>query len=143
MRIRKLNHSIYQIKYHIVWGTKYRRKFIKPYVKRDLVGCLFALIQKNPEWYIEKINTGADHVHMLIEIPPKNTVSEVVQKMKASSSVYLKRQYGFIKKIYDDKGIWSVGYYVSTVGLNEQSIKKYIEKQDKFDVGEEISAEFS
>jgi len=144
MRIRQLNHSVYQIRYHIVWGTKYRYKVLKPYVRKELVGFWFNLIKtKYPTWYIHEINTGDDHVHMMLEIPPTQTICEVVQKMKAYASIYLKKRFNFISRIYDDGNIWSVGYFVSTVGLNEEQIRKYIQKQNKFDVGEDVTQEFS
>jgi len=90
MRIRRLNHSVYQVQYHVVWGTKYRYKILKPYVKRVLIRKIFELITiKYPSWYIHKINTGDDHVHMLLEIPPSVSLAEAVQKLKANTSIYL------------------------------------------------------
>ena len=136
MRIRQLCHSVYQIQYHLVCGTKYRYKIIKPYVKVRLIRFLFVLIRtKYPTWYIEKINTGEDHLHILIEIPPNIEVSRVVQKLKMFASVYLKQEFPFIRKIYEEGNVWSVGYFVSTVGLNEEKIKKYIERQSRQDLG--------
>jgi len=79
----------------------------------------------------------------MLEIPPTQTICEVVQKMKAYASIYLKKRFNFISRIYDDGNIWSVGYFVSTVGLNEEQIRKYIQKQNKFDVGEDVTQEFS
>jgi putative transposase len=144
MRIRQLNHSVYQIRYHIVWGTKYRYKVLKPYVREKLVGFWFELLKtKYPTWYIHEINTGDDHVHIMIEIPPNERISDVVQKIKAYASIYLKKQFNFIAKIYDDGNVWSVGYFVSTVGLNEEQIRKYIQKQNQFDVGKDMTQEFS
>ncbi len=144
MRIRELSHSVYQIRYHIVWGTKYRYKVLKPYVRKALVGFWFEEIKtKYPTLYIHEINTGDDHVHMLIEIPPTETISRVVQRMKGSASIYLKKQFQFISRIYKAGNIWSVGYFVSTVGLNEEQIKKYIQKQNRYDIGKDVSREFS
>lgn len=88
------------------------------------------------------MNTGEDHVHILMEIPPKYSISEVVQKLKAESAAVLKSKFNFISKIYDDTGIWSTGYFVSTVGLNEANIKKYIERQNNFDRGVDLTDEF-
>ena len=144
MRIRRLNHSVYQVQYHVVWGTKYRYKILKPYVKRVLIRKIFELITiKYPSWYIHKINTGDDHVHMLLEIPPSVSLAEAVQKLKANTSIYLKHEFKFIRRIYDERGVWGVGYFVSTVELNESQIRGYVEKQDRFDKGEDMSKEFS
>ena len=143
MRIRQLNHSVYQIQYHIVWGTKYRRKILKYYVRAELIKSLYRVQRIYPDWYFHKINTGDDHVHLLMEIPPKYPVSEVIQKLKAHSSAHLRKRFKFIDEIYTRSGIWSVGYFVSTVGLNEENIKRYIELQSKYDTGVDISAEFS
>jgi len=142
MRIRKLNHSVYQIEYHLVFGTKYRRKILKKYVLPELINGLKKVQRRFPDWYIHKINTGEDHVHMLIEIPPKYQISFAVQTMKTMTSVYLRKKFRYIDKIYQDGNLWGAGYFVSTVGLNETQIKKYIEKQSSFDIGEDAS-EFS
>lgn len=144
MRVRRLNHSVYQVQYHLVWGTKYRRKFLKHYVRKTLILSLYKTQKRYPEWFFHKINTGDDHVHILMEIPPKYSVSEVVQKLKAEASVALKKQYKFIRQMYESKqGIWSDGYFVSTVGLNEDQISKYIEKQNKYDLGFSAEEELS
>lgn len=143
MRTRRLNHSIYQIQYHIVWATKYRRKIIKDYVKSEIIKSLYKHLKKYPDWYIHEVNTGVDHIHLMMEIPPKYKVSETVQKLKSYTSVDVRKRFKFIQKIYDDGNMWSAGYFVSTVGLNEKIIKKYIEQQDKIERGEDLTSEFS
>ena len=143
MRIRKLNHSVYQTQYHIVWGTKYRRKVLKPYVRKDFVEAMYKVLKQHPDLYLFQLNTGEDHVHLRIEIPPNYAISEVVGKIKSCTSAHLRRKFNFIDNIYTKSGIWSVGYFVSTVGLNEEQIKKYIERQNKWDQGIDVSNEFS
>ena len=134
MRIRHLNHSTYQHQYHIVWGTKYRRKFLKPYVLKELKTALYATIKKYPTLWIENLNADQDHVHLQLEIPPNITVADAVGKLKADSSRRLRTKFKFIKEIYLEKdGIWSVGYFSSTVGLNEAQVKRYIDWQTKND----------
>ena len=103
---------------------------------------LYRTQKKHPDWYFLNINTANDHVHVLMEVPPKYSISEVVQTLKAESAAMLKRKFHFISKIYDDTGIWSTGYFVSTVGLNETNIKKYIDKQNAFDRGIDLTGEF-
>jgi putative transposase len=135
MRIQNLNHSTYQHQYHIVWGTKYRRKILKPYVLIELKKSLYATVKKYPTLWIEAMNTDEDHVHIQIEIAPNTTVSDAVSKLKSASSRHLRLRFKFIREIYLEKdGIWSVGYFSSTVGLNEAQVRRYIAWQGKKDV---------
>ena len=134
MRIQHLNHSTYQHQYHIVWGTKGRRKYLKPYVVTELKKSFYELCKKYPTLWIENMNADEDHVHIQIEIPSNIAVSDAVGKLKSASSFHLKKYFKFIREMYLDKdGIWSVGYFSSTVGLNEAQIAKYIEWQGKRD----------
>ena len=133
MQTRSLNHSAYKLQYHIVWGTKYRRHWLKPpSVKAMLKEILYATCKKYPTLYIQTMNTDLDHVHLQMEIPPNIAISDAVQVLKGSSSIALRKKYKFIRDMYLGKdGIWSVGYFVSSVGLNEGQIKKYIEWQGR------------
>ena len=135
MRIRSLNHSKYQIVYHLVWGTRYRRKYIKEYTKQELRKYLYQATKKYPTLHILAFNTSDDHVHIQIEIPPNLSIATVVQRLKSESSAILKKRFKFIRDIYLDGSIWSVGYFVSTIGLNEEMIKKYIANQGRKDRG--------
>lgn len=135
MRIQNLNHSTYQHQYHIVWGTKGRRKILQPYVLSELKKALYAVAKRYPTLWIESMNADIDHVHLQIEIPPNIAVSDAVSKLKSLSSFHLQKKFKFIREMYLEKdGIWSVGYFSSTVGLNETQIRKYIEHQGKKDV---------
>ena len=135
MRIQNLNHSTYQHQYHIIWGTKYRRKILKPYVLTELRKSLYAAIKKYPTLWIEALNTDEDHVHIQIEIAPNTAVSDAVGKLKAATSRHLRTRFKFIREIYlEADGIWSVGYFSSTVGLNEKQVRRYIQWQGKKDV---------
>ena len=135
MKTRKLNHSVYKHQYHLVWGTKYRRKFFKKYVGDEFEHLLYELVKKKyPDLYIEAVNTDQDHVHIQIEIPPTYAVSDVVKRIKWHSSVYLKKMFKFIDRMYINGNIWGVGYYSSTIGLDEETIRKYIEYQGKEEV---------
>jgi putative transposase len=143
MRIQSLNHSTYQHQYHIIWGTKYRRKFLKEYVKQELLHSLYETVEKYPTLSIQAINTDEDHIHMQIEIPPNIPVSKAIQVLKANASVYLKKKFKFIREMYLERSIWSVGYFSSTIGINEELIQKYIERQGKKDYPEQTRFEFS
>ena len=117
-----------------MWGTKYRRKILKPYVLIELKKILYGTVKKYPTLWIANLNTNEDHVHLQLEVPPNIAVSDAVGKLKSASSRYLRSKFKFIREIYLEKdGIWSVGYFSSTVGLNEGQIRKYIDWQDRKD----------
>ena len=127
-------HSVYQHQYHIVWGTKYRRKWIKEYAKKELLACLYALVKKHPEIWISEVNTDQDHIHLQIEIPPDIPVAAVVQLLKSESSKHIQKKFKYVREMYIDGSIWSIGYFSSTIGLNESQVKKYIQHQGKQEV---------
>jgi putative transposase len=143
MRIRNLNHSRYQIVYHIVWGTLYRRKYIKEYTKQELRKYLYGATKKYPMLHIFTFNTDEDHIHLQIEIPPSLSIAAVVRRLKSESSAHLRKRFKYIRDMYLDGSIWSVGYFVSTVGLNEETIKKYIANQGRKDQGTTERSGFS
>ena len=143
MRIRRLNHCVYQVMYHIVWGTKYRRKVLKEYTKKDLIQSVKKVQRKYPTWYVHELNIDEDHIHVVIEIPPKDSISKVVQEIKVQSSKDLRRRYKYMDRIYKEVGIWEVGYYVSTVGLNEKQIRQYVQKQGDESKGVDVTTEYS
>lgn len=143
MRIRKLNHSVYQTQYHIVFGTKYRRKWLKDYVKAELIASFWKTGRSFPDWHFFEINTDQDHLHLIMEIPPSYSIAEVVQILKTNSSKALRKQFKFIDRIYVHSGLWSTGYFVSTIGLNEEQIKRYVQLQGEDDKGLDVTSEFS
>ncbi len=96
---------------------------------------MYKATKKYPTLYIFSFNTNDDHVHLTIEIPPNIPIAAVVQRLKSESSQHLQKRFKFIREMYLDGSIWSVGYFVSTVGLNEEMIKKYIANQGKADKG--------
>jgi putative transposase len=132
MRTKSLNHSTYKHLYHIVWGTKHRRKWLTDYVKTELITSLHQTVKKYPTLFIMLVNTDQDHVHVQMEIPPNIAVADAVQRLKANSSIHIQKKFKFIREMYLEwDGIWSVGYFSSTVGLNESQVRKYIEWQNK------------
>jgi putative transposase len=132
MRIRHLNHSTYQHQYHIVWGTKGRRNILQKYVLSELKKSFFATVKKYPTLYLHEINTDQDHVHIQIEVPPNIAVSDAVRALKANSGIALRKKFKYIREIYLEKdGIWATGYFSSTIGLDEDRIKRYIQYQGK------------
>lgn len=116
MRTKNLRHATYKHLYHIVWGTKFRYKFLKEYVKIELLKSFDDVVKKYPTLSIETVNVDKDHIHLQIEIPPNIAVSNAVQILKINSSIRLQKKFKFIKEMYlDDDGIWSVGYFSSTI----------------------------
>ncbi len=143
MRILQLNHSTYAVEYHLIWGTKYRRKIMKEYTRAEFIRSLIKLQKKQPSWYFHTVNTDQDHVHLLVEFPPSFSISTVVQKIKVVSSLALKRRFSFVRKIYSKGSVWSTGYYVSTVGVSDSTVRKYIANQGKKDFERDVTAVFS
>ncbi|MGD9109475.1 MAG: IS200/IS605 family transposase [Phycisphaerales bacterium] len=139
MDYRKQGHCIYYTVYHLVIATKYRRKILRAgfgeYLKKLVVG----IGKQVPEIEIIEVNADADHVHILLTIPPKMSVSEVVKEIKAKTGLYMRKKFPFLDKVYWAKGgIWSRGYFVSTVGISESTIRKYIEMQGQEDSGQAL-----
>ena len=115
---------------------------MKEYVKPELLAVLGVAMKKYPSLHIVAINTDNDHIHLQIEIAPDVSVAAAVQRLKILTSVHLKKKFKFIKNMYLDGGIWSVGYFSSTIGLNEEQIKKYITWQGQKDLPQKASLGF-
>jgi putative transposase len=143
MRIRQLNHSTYAVEYHLIWGTKCRYEILQAYTKTELIRSFILVQKKYPSWYIHTVNTDRDHIHLLVEFPPSFTIAEVVRKIKVVSSLTLKRKFRYIRKAYPKGSVWSTGYYVSTVGVSDSTIRKYITNQGKKDFERDVTAVFS
>lgn len=136
MRVKKLNHCVYQCQYHIVLPTKYRRKIFNDGIFAYFKSRLKKVLEMYPQIEIEEQNHDRDHVHLLVIIPPSMRVSDVVRVLKSFLSRDIKKNFDFLKYVYyGTEGIWSDGYFVSTVGINEKQIRKYIEMQGKEDEG--------
>lgn len=118
-------------------------KLLKPYVKKELLLSFQKTEFLYPTLHIVKVNTAEDHVHMILEVAPSVSISAMVQKLKAHSSMELKRKFRFIREADDGSGIWSVGYFASSIGLNEKMIQRYIENQDKHDRPRSAKLRFS
>ncbi len=116
---------------------------MKDYTRAEFIRSLVRLQKRYPSWYFHTVNTDQDHVHLLVEFPPSFSISTVVQKIKIVSSLALKRRFNFVRKIYSKGSVWSTGYYVSTVGVNEKTVRKYITNQGKKDLGDDVTAEYS
>ena len=137
MRFRKSNHAIYKTEYHVVWTPRYRRRIFTHGVQQYAFKLLKHLDTLDPDIEVIKLNVQPDHVHMVIVIPPRVSVAEVIQFIKSQSGSELKQKFPFLQKMFwGREGIWSRGYCVSTIGLNEKEILAYVEHQDKDDGGQ-------
>ena len=137
MQYRKQCHATYACEYHLVFATKYRRKVVKHGLGKYLCKVMEGSRRVFPDIEILTANTDEDHIHILISIPPKYSVSEIVKHMKGASAHAMRKRFPFLKNVYyGSDGIWSEGYFVSTVGINEETIQRYIEHQGKEDSGQ-------
>ncbi len=124
-----LNHSVWTCKYHIVFIPKYRRKSLYGEIRREL-GNVFRTLAKQKECQVEEGHLMPDHVHILIAIPPKHSVAQVVGYIKGKSAIHVARTYFDKKRNYIGQHLWARGYFVSTVGRDENAIREYIRKQE-------------
>ena len=137
MRFRKSIHSIYNTQYHIVWTPRYRRKILIEGVKEYLEKLFKDMDGIDEDIEVRKVNVQKDHVHIIMVIPPRVSVASVIKYMKSQSGRKLKERFEFMKRVmYGRGGIWSRGYCVSTIGLNEKAIMDYVEYQYKEDTGQ-------
>ena len=123
--IKSLSHSKYRYKYHIVFAPKYRRQIIYKKIKADVGKILRELSERKGVRIIEA-ECCPDHIHMLVEIPPKMSVAGYIGFLKGKSSLMIFQKYGNMKFAYRNREFWCKGYYVDTVGKNAKAIKEYI-----------------
>ncbi len=128
-----LAHTKWMCKYHIVFTPKYRRKIVDNQYKADLRDIIKQLCAYKGVEIIEG-HLMADHIHMLVNIPPKISVSSFMRYLKGKSALMMFDRHANLKYKFGNRHFWSEGYYVSTVGLNEATIKKYIQDQEKHDI---------
>ena len=124
-----LSHTKWNCVYHIVFTPKYRRKVIYNKLRRDIGRYLRRLCEYKGVEILEA-NACADHIHMLVKIPPKISVSSFMGYLKGKSSLMIFEEHANLKYNYGNRHFWAEGYYVSTVGLNEKTIKRYIQEQE-------------
>ncbi len=124
-----LSHTRWNCQYHIVFTPKYRRKAIHRKLRRDIGVYLRRLCDYKGVEIVEA-QACPDHIHMLVKIPPKISVSSFMGYLKGKSSLMIFEEHANLKYNYGNRHFWAEGYYVSTVGLNKNTIKRYIQNQD-------------
>ena len=128
-----LAHTKWDCKYHLVFAPKYSRQVIYKDIKAD-VGQILGTLCRRKGIEIIEAQCMPDHIHMLVSIPPKMSVSSFMGYLKGKSALMIFDRHANLKYKFGNRHFWSEGYYVSTVGLNEATIKKYIQDQENYDI---------
>ena len=130
-RFRKLSHTIYECKYHLIFCPKYRQRILKDeigeYTKREIVN----LLRQKDGIEVIELNVQIDHVHLVVWIPPKYAISSVMGYLKGKLAIGLFQRYERLGKRLWGRHLWSRGYCVSTIGINEEQIRQYVRWQEK------------
>jgi putative transposase len=129
---KTLCHSKWDCKYHVVFIPKYRRKVLYGQLRRYLAD-VFKRLAERKESRIEEGHLMADHVHILISIPPKYAVSQVIGFIKGKSAIHIARTYGERKRNFVGEHFWARGYFVTTAGRDEEAVREYIRHQERED----------
>ena len=129
-RFKKLSHTIYECKYHVVICPKYRYRVLKDEIAEYTRQQLYRLANQKDLVEILEMNIRPEHVHMILSIPPKYGVSHIMGFLKGKVSIHLFDRYEKLGKRYWGRHFWSRGYCVSTVGLDEEMIRKYVKYQE-------------
>ena len=129
-QFKRLSHTIYECKYHIVCCPKYRHRIFKDQIQEYCKGQIQVLCQQKDLIEVLELNVQKDHIDLVMLIPPKYSVSSVMGFLKGKLALRLFQRYGRLGKRYWGRHLWTRGYCVSTVGLNEDQIRKYVKWQE-------------
>ena len=129
--IRTLSHCYYDLKYHFVWTPKYRRKVLDDEKVKQELTRIFTSVAKWKQMEIIELNIQLDHIHMIILASPTYSVSYIMQIIKGKSSSWLKKKIRNKQNLFEKGSLWARGYFVSTVGIDEFIIRRYVQHQSK------------
>ena len=130
-RFRKLSHTIWHCQYHIVWVPKYRFRMLSGKVGEEVERCIQAFCEQQAAEVVE-LNIQVDHVHLLVLVPPKVSISEFVGTIKGRTAIRVFNKFRHLKhKPYWGNHFWARGYYLDTVGLDAEKIQKYVKYQQE------------
>ena len=139
MELIRLSHCVYHCDYHLVLVTKYRREIFNPGIFAYFDIKLAEVTEHYPLIRFKEVNHDKDHLHLLVSLPPTMSIGKVVGIIKQNTARELKQKFPFIKSVYwGTDSVWSESYFVSSVGVNEEVVKKYIEEQGKKDLGQTL-----
>ena len=137
MEIRFAGHTAYRTEYHVVWIPKYRRRILNPGLAEYLRWLFGRLVRQMPGVEIVEQNIQEDHIHTVMIIPPKYAVCDVIGRLKGKSASELRKRFKWLEKVYwKESVVWSPGYFVSTVGVDEARIIRYVKYQQDQDSGQ-------
>ena len=129
--IRTLSHCFYDLKYHFVWTPKYRGKVLRACKVKQELHRIFKSICKWKHWEIIELNIQDDHIHLCLLGTPRDSVSYIMQILKGKSSAWLKKKIKRKHGLYRRHSLWARGYFVSTIGIDENIIRRYVRHQHK------------
>ena len=130
-RFKKLSHTIWHCEYHIVWVPKYRYRVLQGKIKEEVDLCVRAQTrQMNCE--VQELNVQTDHVHLIVQVPPKLSISQYMGRLKGKSAIRVFSAFKDLRqRLYWGNHFWAQGYCVGTVGLDQEMIRKYVKWQEK------------
>ena len=124
-------HTKHRLRYHFVWIPKYRKRVLRGKIAVRLKSLLYEAAEIN-NWWIEELNIQFDHIHMLIQVCPKESISKVIQKLKGGTSRLIRLEFPELKEFLWGDSFWADGYFAETVGIQDDAvIKRYIKEQRK------------
>jgi putative transposase len=136
-RFSKLSHVLWHCQYHIIWVPKYRYRILTGEVAREVHNCINIYCARL-DCEIVELNVQADHVHLLVKVPPKQSISGLLGAVKGRTAIRIFKQFKYLrKKPYWGNHFWAKGYCVDTVGVNAEMIRKYVKHQEKLEKQQE------
>ena len=136
-RFDKLSHVLWHCQYHIIWVPKYRYRVLTGPVGREVFDCI-QIYSNRLSCQVIELNVQADHVHLLIKVPPKQSISNLMGAVKGRTAIRVFKQFPYLKKRpYWGNHFWAKGYCVDTVGLDEKMIRRYVKYQEKLEKQQE------
>ena len=128
--IRTLSHCFYDLKYHLVWTPKYRGRVLGSEKTKGELRRIIEIICKWKHWEILELSIQEDHVHLCLLASPRDSVSYLMQTIKGKSSAWMKKKIKRTHGLYEQQSLWAKGYFVSTIGLDQYIIRRYVKHQD-------------
>jgi putative transposase len=125
------SHTKHRLQYHVVWIPKYRRRVLRGKIAARLKGLLYEACRMN-RWWISELSVREDHVHLIIQTNPSDSVAEVVQKLKGGTSRIVRKEFPELQEFLWGESLWADGYFAETVGkVDEEIVKRYIKQQSR------------
>ena len=137
--VRTLSHSFYDLKYHIVWKPKFRGKIFRTEKIKGEVRRMIETVCKWKKWEILELNIQEDHIHTVLLISPRFSISYVMQVLKGKTSAWMKKKIKRENGIYERQSLWARGYFASTIGMDEMIIRRYVKHQDIHNQTDQLS----